>query len=767
MSTDMLSLIMAEMVSKGLFPPLDIIPDGRVHRFNSGGRKNGWYICFVYVTKSGKQFAYVIFGNWKDGSKYKFKTDGDYSNVDILEINHFVIRKNAEAEKQRIKEQKKAQHEAKSGWNVAEAVKSHPYLTVKQISNSLGARVLQSELILPLVNTFEEIQGLQKIDNDGNKLYIFGQSNKGNFVVLPVGQNLRSVKEVIVCEGYATGASIRLATNKVVICALNAGNLLPVCWALKQLNPAMKITIAGDDDRKNQKNTGREKAIQAAMEVGADLVFPKFRDGDEKLSDFNDIHVKYGISEVAAQLTQLEEIEHIAPAAVILAEQFLKINEMSYVAKNRLVSWRKEFLKFCGTHYKKLIESDLYNDVFSFLQKHPIVWNKANPNLVRNVMGNIEAKVNVKSDTSIPFWISSPELPVSDIITLKNGVIDLFDVKNISDIKLLPHSSDLLQITCLDFSFNPDAKCPVFFKFLNEMLPDKLTQMALAEWFGYNLVFDTKFEKFAIFYGAGANGKSVSCLVLKTLLGSQNVSAVPLEAFDPKRTFPLAATFGKLANIVGEISSGLRTEEGVLKNFVTGETMTAERKGKDPFEFTPTARATFATNVLPKFSDSTDGLWRKLLLFPFKVQILDPKKQNKKLSDPKFWVESGEIEGVFNWALEGLLRLRANGAFTISSEMSEMLAEYKLESNPTREFLLDSCEVVNGAEISATMLYGKYETHMRDNGYVPLAEGRFANEVRLAFPTVTKSKHAKQINVSVRSRIWFNLRRKDGAGGVI
>lgn len=770
MSMDIQTQVQAEMATRGINIP-NFILNGQIQR-GKNDNNSVWAVGYENVTKSGKHFATVICGDWKKDSKYVFHTDGDYTDVDMVDIRRHQVRQQQAAEEELIKARREARREAANIWNNGSTEGTHLYLQNKQIMGLCGAKIhhnLNGEklLIMPIIDVDGRIHGLQKIDEDGKKRFIKGQSNKGHFIEVPCYISARNAPEVYVCEGFVTGCSIHMATGKPVICAMNAGNISAVCWALKQKNPAMKIIIAADNDRKNKDcNIGKEKSYAAAQEVNAKLVSPVFHSGNEELSDFNDVHVNSGLGEVANQLKNYEEVEPCNLPPVTLAAQFLETYKMYSNNQNRLVAWRSDFYQYTGTHFKKLNRSDFENDVLKFLQAHPIVWYKAKPSLARDVLANIEAKVNTKSDHSIPFWIPFPELPVDNFITLKNGVIDLDGVKNTSDIKLLPHCSDLLQITCLGFEFNPKAQCCEWLKFLNKMVPNKETQKSLQEWIGLNLVFDTTFQKFAIFFGEGANGKTVICAVMKALLGSQNVSAVNLEAFDPKRTFNIAMTSGKLANVVEELNVSSKAEEGELKKFVSGGLMTVERKGQDPFEMTPSARLTFATNVLPRFTDSSQGLWRRLLLFPFKVQILDPKDQDRKLVDVEFWKSSGELSGILNWALEGLLRLRQNKAFTISDDMREAARSFEKESNPTREFLMDVCEVVNGAELVTTDLYEKYKAYMHSCGSSPLGETKFANEVRLAFPTVEKSKDAKII-AGVRHRVWSNLSIKIGVGGVV
>lgn len=765
-SVNVLTQITAEMASKGFYPK-DLNLNGELTRFDRNGNDNAWCVAHENRTKSGKLFGVVIYADWKEDVRYKYCTEQNYSEEDKIEINHFLIRKQEEATQEREKEQREARQEAKKLWNAGQTAETHKYLEKKKISNSLGAKTVKIQnsnlLIVPIINVYGDIQGLQKIKESGEKRFIKGQAIKGNFIVLPVGHSLKDKQTIYVCEGYATGVSIHEATKQPVICALSAQNLSSVCWALKEYNPQLDLIVAGDNDQKNPVNIGRTKATLAAQETNSKLVFPKFQKEDDDGSDWNDVCVKYGLQEVIRQLALFEEVEAHQPLPTILASQFLETKKMTFDDKNRLVVWRKEFYQFTGKFYKRLIDSDLLNDVLSFLQKHPIAWSKSKPSLAKDVLGLIESKANVKSENPHPFWISNVRLSVKDIITLSNGIIDLSNVKNNADVQLLPHSSDLLQTTCLDFDYDPKGRCGKWQNFLDDMLPDNETQRSLQEWFGYNLVFDTTFQKFALFFGQGANGKTVCCIVLKALLGEKNISAVNVEAFDPKRTFNIASTVGKLANIVEELNSDSKTAEGELKKFVSGGIITVERKGKDPFEMVPTARLTFATNTLPKFSDSSNALWRRLLLYPFKKQILDSSKQDRRLVDPQFWIDSGELSGIFNWALEGLLRLRQSGEFTESSEMKEALGNFEKDSNPTREYILDNCELSQGFELSTLELYEKYRKFMLDSGIQPLPINVFLKEVKLVFPDIVKSKNAKLIK-GKRVRFWYNLSLKDGVG---
>lgn len=97
---------------------------------------------------------------------------------------------------------------------------------------------------------------------------------------------------LLVAEGYATAASLHEATGYPVAVAFDAGNLGPVCKALRTAYPACLLVLCGDDDRATQGNPGRTKATAAARAVQGLTVFPEgLPDGG---SDFNDLHQHHG-----------------------------------------------------------------------------------------------------------------------------------------------------------------------------------------------------------------------------------------------------------------------------------------------------------------------------------------------------------------------------------------------------------------------------------------------------------------------------------------
>lgn len=304
------------------------------------------------------------------------------------------------------------------------------------------------------------------------------------------------------------------------------------------------------------------------------------------------------------------------------------------------------------------------------------------------------------------------------IINLENGLLDL-------DAGLKPHTHRFISTTQIPICYAPDATCPAWRKALDEWFPGAADMVRLLQqWFGYCLVPDTRQHKAMVLVGEGANGKSVLCEILKSLIGHANVSAVSLNALS--RSFALAELYGRLVNLTieAEIRDGI--EEGTFKQIVAGDLIQAERKFKDPFTFKPFARFTIATNNLFHVDDRSEGFYRRLLIVRFDRAFAEDQ-QDRGLTDTLM----GELPGILNWALEGLADLETTGRFVIPRRVLDEVAEMKRHNNPVAAWA-EECAQLGNPDYweSAAELYRSYAVWARDAGHRPLARNKFGVEVK-------------------------------------
>jgi putative DNA primase/helicase len=107
---------------------------------------------------------------------------------------------------------------------------------------------------------------------------------------------------VLICEGYATGASIHMATGLPVAIAFDCGNLQPVAEILHKRYRDARILICADDDFLTDGNPGISKASAAALAVDGAWLAPVFsQERERNLTDFNDLRALEGTATVRSQ----------------------------------------------------------------------------------------------------------------------------------------------------------------------------------------------------------------------------------------------------------------------------------------------------------------------------------------------------------------------------------------------------------------------------------------------------------------------------------
>ena len=273
------------MLEAGIVPPDVIEADGQLHRFrvagDKAGSKNGFYILHSDERPAG------MFGSWKTGIRGTWVANA--KRMEKAEREACV--KQIEAAKLKAQAERRAEHdaravEARGEWAAAKpANPAHPYLVKKSVMPH-NLRQSHGLLIVPLFDERGLLWNVQRIQADGCKRFKPGRAG-GLFS--PIG-DFSNPATILVCEGWATGATLHQESGHPVLCAMNAGNLLPVAKAARSAWGASDLVICADNDRFTEGNPGVTFATAAAKATGAGLIVPQFPVGVAG-SDFNDLAV--------------------------------------------------------------------------------------------------------------------------------------------------------------------------------------------------------------------------------------------------------------------------------------------------------------------------------------------------------------------------------------------------------------------------------------------------------------------------------------------
>lgn len=259
----------------------------------------------------------ALFGDWVTGESHQWFEDSaaplNAQQIAAREAKMALIQEQKTHEQIRVYEENAARaHEL---WMAMPQTGSSAYLERKQVA-AFEVRFNNGSMVVPLRDIDGKLCSLQYIREYGDKRFLAGGKKRGCF------HSIGELNDaVIVAEGYATAASIHMATGATCVVAFDAGNLEPVVHALRAKYPDMRITVAADNDcwKPDTGNVGKDKAQAVGAKYGCAVLLPTFTDTSTQPTDFNDLHRLEGLGMVREQLERALSAEPIAMSITQLA----------------------------------------------------------------------------------------------------------------------------------------------------------------------------------------------------------------------------------------------------------------------------------------------------------------------------------------------------------------------------------------------------------------------------------------------------------------
>ena len=215
-------------------------------------------------------------------------------------------------------------------------------------------------------------------------------------------------------------------------------------------------------------------------------------------------------------------------------------------------------------------------------------------------------------------------------------------------------------------------------------------------------------EALVIAYGDGRNGKSTFWNTIARVLGSYagTISADALTVGVRRNVKPeLAEARGKRLLIAAETEEGMRLSTSNVKQLASTDQITAEKKYKDPFAFTPSHTLVLYTNHLPRVGAMDTGIWRRLIVIPFEAKI-EGNADIKNYADYLYEHAGG---AVLAWVMEGARAIHADDyRLDPPRQVIEASNAYRDDNDWFSQFLEDQCETGEGLSERAGDLYQTY-----------------------------------------------------------
>lgn len=335
------------------------------------------------------------------------------------------------------------------------------------------------------------------------------------------------------------------------------------------------------------------------------------------------------------------------------------------------------------------------------------------------------AKKRIQDEMQHRLAIRAEEFDKDDtLFNAINGYLDL------TDGSLHDHDMNKMFSLQADTEFTPNASPDTWLRFLDDIFAgDREMIRFIQKCVGYTLSGSIREQVMFILHGIGRNGKSLFVDTISDILGSyaKNIRAESLmikSAGQSSVGNDIARLQGARMVTSSEPNEGFRFDEGLIKQLTGEEKVTARFLYGEDFEFKPKFKIWLTTNHKPIVRGTDDGIWRRLILIPFEVQIPEDKV-DKNLKHKLM----REAPAILNWALEGSLMWQREGLNPPQKVLDASVA-YRNEMDVIEFFISEECIVGEGYEIGAQELFKAYKNWAKESGEYSMGQRKFGMKMK-------------------------------------
>lgn len=341
----------------------------------------------------------------------------------------------------------------------------------------------------------------------------------------------------------------------------------------------------------------------------------------------------------------------------------------------------------------------------------------------------------------------------NDYLNCQNGIV------NLRTGELLPHDSNFMMSRISYAEYDNSGKQPeMWLSFLNDVTNgDKELQEYLQKCVGYSLTGSIREQCAFFLYGLGNNGKSTFLDTISDLLGSYASNVQPDTIMMKKNDSGANSDIARLKSTrfvtSEEPTEGVRLNEGLVKQLTGGGKVTCRFLYGDEFEYEPEFKIWIGTNHKPVIRGTDIGIWRRIRLIPFEVNI--PKEKVDK--NLKYKLRK-ELPQILKWAVDGCIKWQKEG-LELPKCVAEATNEYKVEMDILASFI-ESCIEIDYNDsntISAQELFALYGVWAKKNNEYEMTSRKFFIEIAkrlpekirrgsgIFYPKIKETEYAKEL----------------------
>lgn len=322
----------------------------------------------------------------------------------------------------------------------------------------------------------------------------------------------------------------------------------------------------------------------------------------------------------------------------------------------------------------------------------------------------------------------------TDYINCQNGIV------NLRTGELLPHDSNFMMTRICYTDYDTTCGEPkLWLKFLNDVCNgDKELINYLQKCVGYSLSGSIREQCAFFIYGIGNNGKSTFLDTISDLMGTYASNVQPETIMVKKNDGGANSDIARLKSsrfvTSVEPNEGVRLNEGLVKQLTGGDKVTCRFLYGKEFEYVPEFKIWIGTNHKPTIRGTDVGIWRRIKLIPFEVNI--PKDKVDKTLKYKL---RKELPQIFNWAVQGCIKWQQEG-LELPKCVQEATKEYKAEMDILTNFMEQCVEIdyKSPEPIMAPQLFNLYTVWAQKNNEYQMTSRKFYTEIAKKVPEKTR-----------------------------
>jgi putative DNA primase/helicase len=214
--------------------------------------------------------------------------------------------------------------------------------------------------------------------------------------------------------------------------------------------------------------------------------------------------------------------------------------------------YKKDFWRWNGRHYAVVEDIQIEGEVYAFLDRAKTAGVPGELTRFQLTPRDVEAVVKcLKAGLAVgpgptQCWLDTGTVAPT-LIAFKNCLVDY------ETGEVLPLTPRLWITDGLDFDFAPEAECPRWDRFREEVFPgDGESQECLEEELGYGMTNENKFEKGALWIGKKRSGKSTCAWVQKKLVDDRSYIGLSFHTW-VKGENSASALIGKKVGVFGDV----------------------------------------------------------------------------------------------------------------------------------------------------------------------------------------------------------------------